>query len=111
MAFGRIRPHTEKTEETMPISRRELLAGMAAGAAMTPFAGPFLGGSAFAQAEPSYKPEEGATLRVLRWSPFVKAEEESWLANTKKFTDATGVPVKIDKESWEDIRPKAAVAA
>jgi multiple sugar transport system substrate-binding protein len=95
----------------MPISRRELLAGMAAGAAIAPFAGPFLGGAAFAQAEPNYKPEEGASLRVLRWSPFVKAEEESWLANTKKFTEATGVQVKIDKESWEDIRPKAAVAA
>ena len=29
----------------------------------------------------------------------------------KKFTDATGVQVRVDKESWEDIRPKAAVAA
>ncbi len=34
-----------------------------------------------------------------------------WLANTKKFTEATGVQVRVDKESWEDIRPKAAVAA
>ena len=35
----------------------------------------------------------------------------AWIANTKKFTEATGVEVRIDKESWEDIRPKAAVAA
>ncbi len=41
----------------------------------------------------------------------MKGDEESWLANTKKFSDATGVAVRIDKESWEDIRPKAAVAA
>ena len=68
----------------MTISRRDLLAGIAAGAALTPFASPFAGGAALAQAEPSYKPEEGASLRVLRWSPFVKAEEEAWLANTEE---------------------------
>ena len=50
-------------------------------------------------------------MRVLRWTPFVKGDEDAWLANTKKFTDATGVEVRVDKESWEDIRPKAAVAA
>ncbi len=27
------------------------------------------------------------------------------------FTEATGVEVRIDQESWEDVRPKAAVAA
>jgi multiple sugar transport system substrate-binding protein len=95
----------------MTISRRDLLAGIAAGAAVTPFISPFGGGQAFAQAEPVYKPEEGASLRVLRWSPFVKGEEDAWLANTQKFTESTGVQVKIDKESWEDIRPKSAVAA
>ena len=50
-------------------------------------------------------------MRLLRWSPFVQGDEDAWLANTKKFTDATGVQVRVDKESWEDIRPKAAVAA
>ena len=48
---------------------------------------------------------------MLRWTPFVKGDEDAWLANTKKFTEATGVDVRVDKESWEDIRPKAAVAA
>ena len=43
--------------------------------------------------------------------PFVKGEEEAWNANTKAFTEATGVEVRIDQESWEDVRPKAAVAA
>ena len=41
----------------------------------------------------------------------MQGDEDAWLANTKKFTEATGVEVRVDKESWEDIRPKAAVAA
>jgi len=56
-------------------------------------------------------PEKGASLRLLRWSAFVKGDEDQWIANTKKFTEKTGIEVRIDKESWEDIRPKAAVAA
>ncbi|MGO4337923.1 ABC transporter substrate-binding protein [Labrys sp. KB_33_2] len=95
----------------MTINRRDLLtasAGLAAAAGL----GRLGVAPAFAQAaEPSYKPEEGASLRVLRWTPFVQGDEDAWLANTKKFTEATGVQVRVDKESWEDIRPKAAVAA
>ena len=41
----------------------------------------------------------------------MQGDEDAWLANTKKFTEATGVEVRVDKESWEDIRPKAAVTA
>ena len=91
----------------MPIKRRDFLA---TSAALAGVAGLGIRPS-FAQAEPSYKPEEGASLRLLRWTPFVKGDEDAWIANTKKFTEATGVEVRIDKESWEDIRPKAAVAA
>ena len=93
----------------MTFSRRDLMLGGAGLAAMSPF----LGQPAFAQgaAEPKYTPEKGAELRVLRWSPFVPSEEAAFIANAKKFTDETGVAVRIDKESWEDIRPKAAVAA
>lgn len=95
------------------ISRRDLLrtgAGLAVGAAGLPLIG---AGKAAAEATPAlkYKPEEGASLRVTRWSPFVPSEEAAWIANTKKFTQDTGIEVRIDKESWEDIRPKAAVAA
>jgi multiple sugar transport system substrate-binding protein len=57
------------------------------------------------------KPEKGAKLRVLRWKRFVAGDEEMWLANTKKFTEKTGVEVRVDSEGWEDVRPKAAVAA
>ncbi|APF38408.1 carbohydrate ABC transporter substrate-binding protein [Chelatococcus daeguensis] len=95
----------------MTISRRDLLlgsAGLAAGAAGMSMLGSV---PARAQSAMKFTPEQGASLRVLRWSPFVKGDEDAWLANTKKFTEATGVEVRIDKESWEDIRPKAAVAA
>jgi multiple sugar transport system substrate-binding protein len=95
----------------MNSSRRDVLIGGAAfaGAASVPA---LRGPPALAQAPaPALKPEPGATLRLLRWSPFVKGDEDQWLANTKKFTEATGVEVRVDKESWEDIRPKAAVAA
>lgn len=93
----------------MSFTRRDLLK-TTAGLGAASLAPGLLGRPAFAQ-DLSYKPEEGASLRLLRWSPFVKGDEESWLANTKKFTEATGVEVRVDKESWEDIRPKAAVAA
>jgi len=67
-------------------------------------------GDAFAQ---QYKaaPEKGAKLRVLRWKRFVQGDEDVWAANTKKFTETTGIEVRVDAEGWEDVRPKAAVAA
>lgn len=94
----------------MTIDRRRFL-GTTAGIIAASGLAPIGLGKAFAADEPSYKPEEGASLRLLRWSPFVQGDEDAWLANTKKFTEATGVEVRVDKESWEDIRPKAAVAA
>ena len=59
----------------------------------------------------SGRPEKGAKLRVLRWKRFVQGDEDMWMANTKKFTEKTGVEVRVDSENWEDMRPKAAVAA
>src|SRR5471030_3069472 len=94
------------------IDRRNFLklsAGLAAGAA----AGSVLAQDKKAAAVPALnlKPEKGAKLRVLRWKRFVQGDEDLWMANTKKFTDTTGVEVRIDNEGWEDVRPKAAVAA
>ncbi len=94
----------------MKFTRRDVIRTGAAAAAGV-VGSRLVGSPADAQSAPPYTPEEGATLRVLRWSPFVPADEEQWIVNTKRFTDATGVQVRIDKESWEDIRPKAAVAA
>jgi multiple sugar transport system substrate-binding protein len=55
--------------------------------------------------------EDGAELRVLRPAKFVDGDEVLFMQNTEAFTAATGVPVRIDVESWEDLRPKTAVAA
>jgi len=89
--------------------RRDFLktsAAAAAGAA----AGPFVwAGSAHAQW--SNTPEKGAKLRVLRWKRFVQGDEDAYMANVKKFTEKTGIEVRVDHEGWEDVRPKAAVAA
>src|SRR5580765_9026396 len=88
--------------------RRDFLkisAGVAAGAA----AGPLLAqGKAPAL---TFRSEKGAKLRVLRWKRFVQGDEDMWMANTKKFTEKTGIEVRVDHEGWEDVRPKAAVAA
>ncbi len=94
------------------IDRRNFLkmsAGLAAGAAT----GEVLaqGKKAAAAPELHLKPEKGAKLRVLRWKRFVQGDEDMWLANTKKFTEKTGIEVRVDSEGWEDVRPKAAVAA
>ncbi len=94
------------------IDRRNFLkmsAGLAAGAAT----GDVLAQGKKAGAAPTLnlKPEKGAKLRVLRWKRFVAGDEEMWLANTKKFTEKTGIEVRVDSEGWEDVRPKAAVAA
>jgi multiple sugar transport system substrate-binding protein len=92
--------------------RRDFLkatAGVAAGGALGAGSGLF---APEAQAQ-QFKvvPEKGAKLRVLRWKRFVQGDEDMWAENTKKFTQATGIDVRIDAEGWEDVRPKAAVAA
>ncbi len=55
--------------------------------------------------------EKGAKLRLMRWRRFVEGDERVWMENTKKFSSQFNVEVRVDSESFEDIRPKAAVAA
>ena len=93
------------------ITRRDFLkttAGAAAAGSLGVGAG-LLSTEAVAQGQ--WQPEKGATLRVLRWKRFVQGDEDVWAANTKKFTELTGIEVRVDAEGWEDVRPKAAVAA
>jgi multiple sugar transport system substrate-binding protein len=59
----------------------------------------------------AFKPEKDAKLRVLRWSRFVQGDIDQYMLNVKKFTEKTGIEVRVDNEGWEDVRPKAAVAA
>jgi len=89
--------------------RRFLAAGTAAAAAGV--AGRFLK-PAPARAETlQLVPEKGASLRVLRWKRFVQGDEDQFMANTRRFTQLTGVDVHVDSENFEDLRPKAAIAA
>ena len=62
-------------------------------------------------ASPGFKPEPNATIRVLRPAKFVDPDEVLFRQNTKNFTDQTGIPVRVDFVSWEDMRPQAAVTA
>ena len=62
-------------------------------------------------AEWTNTPEANASIRVLRWKQFIQAEFDKFAEQTKAFSEKTGVKVKLEAESWEDIRPKAAVAA
>src|SRR3954465_11981155 len=92
------------------ITRRDFLKGTAGAAAAGSLGmGATWSTDAFAQGK--WAPEKGATLRVLRWKRFVQGDEDKWLENTKAFTAKTGIPVRVDSEGWEDVRPKAAVAA
>jgi multiple sugar transport system substrate-binding protein len=89
-------------------NRRKFLkkTSAAAGAAALPILWP-----STASAQWSNQPEKGAKLRVLRWKQFVQGDIDQYTANIKKFTEKTGIEVRVDSESWEDVRPKAAVAA
>ena len=90
-------------------TRRDILK---AGAAAV-VAGPALVAAAKSWAANAMKwePEKGAELRVLRWKRFVQSEGESFLAAMDAFSKATGVKIRVDSEGFEDLRPKAAVAA
>ncbi|MGH7040553.1 MAG: ABC transporter substrate-binding protein [Acetobacteraceae bacterium] len=60
---------------------------------------------------PNLPIEKGATLKVLRPAKFIAPDETLFRANTKKFTEKTGVDVELDFISWEQLRPQTAVTA
>ncbi|MEY2686950.1 MAG: hypothetical protein RL375_1148 [Pseudomonadota bacterium] len=92
-------------------NRRRFLEGSAGlAAASTLGAGALFAPAVHAQAL-SFKPEKGAKLRVLRWSRFVQGDIDQYMKNVAAFTAKTGIEVRVDNEGWEDVRPKAAVAA
>ena len=90
------------------IKRREFLKSTAGATAGAAIAG---APSVHAQAAWNNQPEKGAKLRVLRWKRFVQGDEDAYLANVKAFSAKYGIEVRVDHEGWEDVRPKAAVAA
>jgi multiple sugar transport system substrate-binding protein len=59
----------------------------------------------------AWKPEKGAQLSLLRWKYFVQSEDDAFVALLAAFEKATGVKVTVSRESYEDVQPKASVAA
>jgi multiple sugar transport system substrate-binding protein len=90
--------------------RRRFLQLSAAGIGGAALAGGVPVLASAADASP-FKPEKGAKLELLRWTGFVKSDDVIWAANTKKWSEASGVPVTIQLLSWPDVTPKAALAA
>jgi multiple sugar transport system substrate-binding protein len=60
---------------------------------------------------PALNIEKGASLRMLRPVRFVQADEDMFRANAAKFTQKTGVEVKVDFVGWEDINQQTAVTS
>jgi multiple sugar transport system substrate-binding protein len=93
-------------------TRRTLVKAGTAVAAAGALSGPALLDWAKAwAADAQWKPEKGAKLSMLRWKYFVQAEDDAFVKLIAAFTKATGVPVEISRESYEDVQPKASVAA
>ena len=96
------------------VTRRDALALGASAAALAVTGAPAQEASKVKAADvaaPSLPIEKGATLRMLRPVRFVQADEDVFRANAKKFTDKTGVEIKVDFVGWEDINQQTAVTS
>ncbi len=95
------------------ITRRrslELATGLAATSALG--LRPAAGAIPAADVQPPSLPiENGAGLHVLRPTKYVDPDEAIFLENTRKFTDQTHVPVKVDFVNWPDMPTQTAIAA
>jgi multiple sugar transport system substrate-binding protein len=93
-------------------TRRSLVQGATALAATGALTGSALlnWAKAWAQSAP-WKPEPDAALSMLRWKYFVQSEDDAFVALIDAYTKATGVKVTLARESYEDVQPKASVAA
>src|SRR6201747_1051915 len=60
---------------------------------------------------PKFAIEKGASLKMLRPVRFVQADEDVFRANAAKFTQKTGVEIKVDFVGWEDINQQTAVTS
>ncbi len=93
--------------------RRSVLKGgaLTLAAAATMSADQLLGyAKAWAQASP-WKPEAGAKINLMRWKRFVEAEDVAFVKIVDAFQKATGVTITVSNESYDDVQPKASVAA
>jgi multiple sugar transport system substrate-binding protein len=97
------------------ITRRDALAlGVSAAALAATGASAQPAASAIKTADvpaPALPIEKGASLRMLRPVRFVQPDEDVFRANAAKFTEKTGVLVKVDFVGWEDINQQTAVTS
>ena len=97
------------------LTRRDALAlGVAAAALATSGAKAQTAASSVKAADvpaPALPIEKGATLRMLRPVRFVQPDEDVFRANAARFTEKTGIPVKVDFVGWEDINQQTAVTS
>lgn len=93
-------------------TRRALLQGGTALAATGALTGPALFdfAKAWAQTTP-WKAEPGAKLTLMRWKRFVPAEDAAFMEIVAAYKAATGTEMNVFSESFEDVQPKASVAA
>src|SRR5215470_18680719 len=105
--------NTAEGDVTMnEFTRRALLQGGTALAAAGALTGPALFDFARAwAADAPWKAEPGAKLTVMRWKRFVPAEDDAFNAMVAAFKAATGTEMNVFSESFEDVQPKASVAA
>ena len=59
---------------------------------------------------PAFPLERGAKLRVLRPAKYIDPDEAIFNANTKRFTERTGIEVRVDYVNWPDMPVQVAVA-
>jgi multiple sugar transport system substrate-binding protein len=96
-----------------PISRRRAAGVLAAGALA---AGLPRGTAAAAVAAadvppPKFPLEPGARLRVLRPAKYIDPDEAIFNANSRRFSEESGIEVRIDYVNWPDMPVQVAVAA
>lgn len=94
----------------MSVTRRQTLAlgaGLAAASALPARAAVTMADVA----APRLPIEAGARLRVLRPAKYIDPDEAIFTANSKKFTEQTGVEVRVDYVAWPDMPVQLAVVA
>src|ERR1700726_3272107 len=96
----------------IPDRRSLLKAGVGLLAAAATMSAEQLLGYAKAWAQASqWKPEAGAKINLLRWKRFVESEDVAFMKIVDAFQKATGVTINVSNESYDDLQPKASVAA
>jgi multiple sugar transport system substrate-binding protein len=50
-----------------------------------------------------FKPEQGSSLRVLRWKRYIAADERTFLEQVKAFSSQYGVAVSVEHLPWPEV--------